>query len=260
QLLQIVHHDDDDTTRLYAAFALGQMRWSAVADSLVLAYQLKKNAHVKAEILEAIGKSGSPLTVWWDSVDADVLKGLPWGWYRYSLTKPPHDSVILKMSRLLTLQYPETIRLGAANFFARGRITNIEIAGSGLRALLITDTSANVRLVAAAALGKSNQDSTINLLHEVLVHDHDYRVRVNAVRALGTKPYEKVKRSLYAALNDENINVAVATTEVIRSALTKDEWPELVMTARNHPDWRVQATLYEAILKASNDKEVAEEV
>src|SRR5690606_40903755 len=80
QLLQIVHHDDDDTTRLYAAFALGQMRWSAVADSLVLAYQLEKNAHVKAEILEAIGKSGSPLTVRWDSVDADVLKGLAWGW------------------------------------------------------------------------------------------------------------------------------------------------------------------------------------
>src|SRR5690606_1451727 len=100
----------------------------------------------------------------------------------------------------------------------------------------------------------------LHLLHDVLLHDHDYRVRVNAARALGTKPYEKVKHTLYAALNNENINVAVAAAEVIRSALMKDELLELVVTTRNHRDWRVQATLYEAILKASNDKEVAEEV
>ena len=91
-------------------------------------------------------------------------------------------------------------------------------------------------------------------------NDVDYRVRVNAVRALQGYPLDKTKETLIRALSDPNVNVGIAASETIKSAITKEQWIEISELARNTKNWRMQADLYEAALSVSNHKELSEEI
>jgi hypothetical protein len=81
------------------------------------------------------------------------------------------------------------------------------------------------------------------------------------VRALQPFSVEETKQSLFKAVQDPNVQVAIAASEVIKALATKNEYKELVSLARSATNWRVQGNLYGAVLAtSSNNKEIAEEV
>ena len=97
------------------------------------------------------------------------------------------------------------------------------------------------------------------VVQDILKSDKDYRVRTNAIRALQGYSFEKSKPLFLSALNDENVNVAIAATEVIKSNVTSQsaDWIKSVTPKMN---WRVRTNLYEAALSFDSNNARIEEV
>jgi HEAT repeat protein len=96
---------------------------------------------------------------------------------------------------ILSRSPKEDIRVGAAHYFSRtskGYDRQQEfIINSAL-----TDASTEVRMASTLALGKIKTDSSLTAIRRVLNDDKDYRVRVNAVRALRLFEFEKIQNDL----------------------------------------------------------------
>ncbi len=115
-------------------------------------------------------------------------------------------------------------------------------------------------MAAILALRKVQSDSSRGTAEYLAKNDPDYRVRVNAIRALQDYPFNQTKKILLEALHDSNINVGIAASETIKSTVTAEHWLELSNIARSVENWRIQANLYEAALAVSNHKELSEEI
>lgn len=241
--------DEDAEVRKAAAFALGQIGGKKAFSFL---YHTSEDTLAMAEILEASGKT------------ADQASLLPvnissWGLYRLALRGLADSAVMVKAMEFLNPNFDENVRLGAAHFFARGP-QDISIAESILIKTAQEDPSTNVRMTATFGLRKIKTPTTITAILKILDTDTDYRVRISAVRALQSFPVVETKQHLFRFVSDSNVQVAIASAEAIKAVATTNEIKELVPLARSATNWRVQGNLYEAVLAASNHKEIAEEV
>jgi cyclophilin family peptidyl-prolyl cis-trans isomerase/HEAT repeat protein len=241
-----------------AAFALGQMTNGAAK------FLQGSHAHAAATPKEYLylGKYWIQEGIY--PHDSMHMETVPWAFYRYGLNNKVGETHALKVNHFLTSNSLYS-RLGAVHFF--GRSNALDSISSTAKAIIQGNLmrvaqfdSAEVRMAAALSLRKINNDSTFKLLVNLARTDKDYRVRVNAIRALQRFPFEQTKESFKQALTDRNVNVGIAASEIILSSITKDDWKEFSTFARTALNWRVQANLYEAALKASDSKELAEEI
>ncbi|HEY5747473.1 MAG TPA: peptidylprolyl isomerase [Chryseolinea sp.] len=259
RLSKLLLNDGEKDVRRAAAFAIGQTSCAESARLLAKAFGLEKDPGVLSTILEGYGKT----TRHWDltniPVHAALSDGLGWSFYRAGVNGTTDSLVNLKAVHLLGPSLPDSTRIAAANYFSRAAKKF-----DGLRDIIARaaqqDASEYVRMAATLALRKINHDSARRVAQRILQHDKDYRVRVNAARALQSFPLGITKSSLLQALKDENVNVRVAASEAIKGTISKDSWKEIAAVARQASDWRVQANLYEAALAASGDLELAREI
>lgn len=195
--------------------------------------------------------------------DSDERKSIPWAYFRYGLNAKPGDVEALKVKRFLN-DGDSIARLGAAHFFARS--TALDSASQPVRSSIehalisMDEKDPEIRMAAVLALRKCVSDSSRMFLQEKAVSDPDYRVRVNAVRALQSFPFDQIKEILIKTLGDPQVNVGITASEVIKAVITKDTWKEIAALAKKTKNWRVQANLYEAALAVSDHKELAEEI
>jgi cyclophilin family peptidyl-prolyl cis-trans isomerase/HEAT repeat protein len=188
-----------------------------------------------------------------------VQEALAWAGYRLGLRGLGDSTVTVKEVSLLSSEKTHQTRLGAANYFARGG-AQLNFVEAQLIAAAQHDPSSWVRAGVTSGLRRIKTETSQKALLEILKTDTDYRVRISAVRALQNFPIEKTKAALFTALNDSNINVAIATAEALRSIATKEIAGELVQQANASKNWRVKATLYEAALAASATVALTDEV
>ncbi len=260
---KLLLEDNSAEVRKAAAYVLGQTRCSGSATFLADALVKEKKNIVIREILEAYGKVTKNMSVVMErfasSGDSTIINGLAWSIYRAGLSGISNETLSAEAAGFLNPQYEESTRLAAGHYFARGakEFTKFEedIIGAALN-----DNSANVRMALALALKNLKSDISLQAVQKLLVEDKDYRVRVNAVRALQSFPIIETKESLVKALHDENINVGIASSEVIKAVATANNGPEFVKLAQSSQRWRIQANLYEAGLSASGNKELASEI
>ncbi|MFZ6012872.1 MAG: peptidylprolyl isomerase [Bacteroidota bacterium] len=253
--------DSDTLVRRAAAFALGQIP-TFHSERLLLGGLVKeKNNAVFCEIVEAYGK----VTEHWQLVQPTLLRdtaktcGFGWSLYRSGLRNTADSTVNRAVADLLAPANNVQTRLSAAHFFARGA-RQYESAERSLIDAAKNDPSVEVRMAAVLALRKIKTDNSLLAIREVLEKDSDYRVQISAVRALAPFPFEKTKADLFSVLNHKNTNVGIASSEVIIASATKDYWLDIANIVDRVKNWRIQANLYEAVLKVSDNKEVAEEV
>lgn len=242
-------NDNDAEVRKAATFALGQIGGEKAFNFL---YNTPGDTLAVDEILEASGKAAGQAS----SLPADISS---WGLYRLALRGLADSTAMVKATEFLNSKFNKNIRLGAAHFFARGP-QDISGAEEILVKTAQEDQSVFVRMAATAALRKIKTPTALQAVLKILNSDADYRVRVNSVRALQSFSVEETKQSLFKVVQDSNIQVAIAASEVIKAVATKNEYKELVSLARSATNWRVQGNLYEAMLATSNDKEIAEEL
>jgi cyclophilin family peptidyl-prolyl cis-trans isomerase/HEAT repeat protein len=251
--------DESIAVRVAAAFSLGQIRSSLAEPFLAESLKTEKEKSVREELFEAYGKT----TRHWDLAlttnDSMLSERFSWSIYRAGLrgkANPHLDSVA---ASLLRPSYKRSTRLGAAHYFSRtGK--NFEKFESIIRNSATTDSSSEVRMASTLALGKIVTDSSLSTIKRIHKNDDDYRVRVSAVRALRSFAFQKIQPVLIQALADSNINVAIAASELMASAIDRESWKELLPLCYNARNGRIRANLYAGILAASGSKEVAEDI
>ncbi|MBT1704203.1 peptidylprolyl isomerase [Chryseosolibacter indicus] len=258
---KLLFNEPSTSVRKAAAFAIGQTPSKESERILLGAIMKEKNNVVLNELLEAYGKR----TVKWELIQPTLLKdtngneGLSLSIYRAGLNGKTDTTANRIASILLSENLNESVRLIAAHYFARGA-KDLGIYTKSISQSALNDRSAEVRMAAASALRKAKDPAVVKTLKEIIDSERDFRVKVNALYALRSFPIENTKSILYAALYNNNPNVGIAASEVIKAVATKDNWIELSNLTGRIENWRIKANLFEAAIKVSDNKSLIEEV
>jgi cyclophilin family peptidyl-prolyl cis-trans isomerase/HEAT repeat protein len=241
----------DPHIRRNAAFALGQMNNLRATTPLIYG-ELGDEPGIQHEIYEALGKAirKEDLSLFPSQPeDTAILAGVAWGIYRAGL-RGIFDSVTtnFQASILSNGKSGYNAKLAAAHYFARTAFTPQPGVAQALTTAASASSAVGIRMAVVNACSKLKPEESLPVLRRV-IKDQSYRVRVNAARALRTQPWDVSKQYYEQLLNDEDVNVSVAAAEAVVN-IAKDE-ATLRDWARNAKNWRVQATLYEAVMKLS---------
>lgn len=237
--LAILLQDVDQSVQEAAAFALGQTGGTAAFQAL------SSGAFNLPIVKEALGKTAAQI----ESSKLDA-----WGLYRLALSGKADSTHVNRATQLLAPTSSEEDRFGAAHFFSRTTL-KIDLAEQQLLQALRSDSSAYVRMAAASALRKIASIEVQQALKEAAANDLDYRVRVNAVRALSVFPVDDVAQNLIEALKDESEPVAIAAAETVASLNFEGQTQLLSQQVQTTNSWRVKGNLYESLLASGENSE-----
>jgi hypothetical protein len=253
--------DKDRSVRKAAAFALGQTRCEESRRVLESRLAIEEDAEVFNEVAEAYGKVAKKWENFSQQFYTDSVRdhGIAWSLYRAGLNSAVDTGLYRDAVKLLYVNHREGTRLGAAHFFARGARDFTGVV-SALQASAKADNSDEVQMAAALSLRRVPTDASLQTLRELVKSDNDFRVRVNAVRALQAFPFESTKELLFTALRDKTFNVSVAASEVILAKAEESDWIAVANLAGTAKHWRTQANLYQAALGLTQSKPLVEEV
>lgn len=262
KLGEVLKTDADPAVRKAAAIALGQIPALQSVAILREALTREKDNAVLKEVIESCGKvfrKEHMNQIEMSSSDTLVQEALAWACYRLGLRGLADSALTVKAVGYLNSTFTPQTRLGAANYFARGG-SQLNFVEQQLIASAQQDPSPWVRAGVTSGLRKIKTDASQQALLNILKTDADYRVRISAVRSLQAFPIEKVKEALFAALRDANINVAIASAEILRNVATEAIETEIVKEAKASKNWRVSSTLYEAALSVTKTSTLVDEV
>ena len=257
-LKHLLESDRDSTVRKTAAYALGQTPGLRSELALASAASQEKSAIVMSEIIQAYGKVAQSWKLALVPSDTVMSSALAWAYYRMAVRGKSDTQLNTKSIELLQSEAAGT-RLAAAHYFARGA-RDFENFVDQLTLAASKEKSPLIRMAAAQALGKISLQSSSGALMSIAEKDPDYRVRLNAIRSLQKFPFSQTKRTLISALGDSNVNVGISAAEVIKASVTKEHGSDVLSAARNVDNWRINAILFESVLFASGDKQLAEEI
>ncbi len=250
QLGNILLEDPFRLARIHAAFALGQTGGHAAVNALIPALS-DSSSDVVSEVLQGLGKTITSRDfnslLGFQPKDSIQEHGLAWGFYFIGL-RGLADSIIAKRAAdFLTINHSASVRLGAAHFFNRSPNVWLIPAQEELIRASTEDKNPFIRMAATLALRKVTTEECVPVLKQILNNDKDYRVRVNAARVVASKSTEERDNLVLLALQDENIQVAIAAAEAMQQDFKKKE--ELLTLARTTKNLRVQSTLFKILLK-----------
>ncbi|SDY71024.1 peptidylprolyl isomerase [Hymenobacter psychrophilus] len=257
RLLLLLQEDEAPRVRQLAAYALGQAADSTAETGLMQQLPHETDAATRRYVLEALGRCTSraglagltklPPAL---ATDTAALSGQAWGLYRAGLRGLTSEAAVARLVQLLAAENPTSARLAAANALARTRGLNLAPYAAALAAAARTDRHYAVRAGVAQALAKAATDASVPASLAALARrDPDYRVRLSALRAMSAAMYAPVKEAAWAALTDENAQVALTAAEFFLAHATSEPGPVLLEKAQALPEWRVRATLLAAALR-----------
>lgn len=257
-LLGQLLYDSSSQVRKAAAYALGQSYDSSAVVHLAGALQNEDSVFVRRELLEALGKvvTQPQIELLYNQPDATTKEkeGMAWGLYRAGI-RNVHDGVAVRLGvALLDSSNSYETRLGAAHFLSRSRNLDLMRYEAPVIKAASQDISPNVRMAAAAALQKIPTDPARKTLMALASSDTDYRVRINALRALAVFDFDEIHSTVFTSLNDENINVAIAASSLIEAKATAPDELFITEAALKADNSRVKAALLGAALKLTEDK------
>lgn len=257
--------DENKSVRSAAAYALGQIKDKKAEPMLIKAYQGESLPGVKKDILEAIGKCGtreglSFITgLKFEKNQPLLLAGQAWGLYRFALQDIVSDKGTGLAVELLDRDIPEKVRFIAAHYL--GRTRGIDLAQYTEQLILTLQWEKNhyTRMALVLALGKALRPEVLQHLKSYLNPGEqvDYRIGVNALRAMGRFDYSDIKEILFKMVSHADVNVAVAASEYFLARGTAADANRYFEIAQKLDNWRPRANLLTAALKyaaAQKDK------
>lgn len=248
--------------RINAAFSVGQLRDSSATDALVSAYQKEPFSHVRLEMLHALGKFGSQQAV--DLIDGYVATtkedslGIMWGYYRSALARPLNP---MSISRIIgVLQTPHIWMRGiACNVLARSKGVDLTGYKDRIFEQLKNDPEPVVRMALCLALQDIDDDDVRTVLVDRAENDEDARVRINAVRALGSETHLKNSTDKIATLIDDPYHlVRIQVSQTLQTKLTDELAEELLAKMPSETNNWVKAQVYRACLSSPVQSETKE--
>lgn len=250
--------DPQPAVRQAAAYALGQAFDAKAEAPLLQAAAAEADPQVLAEVLEALGKCGGQTSLDYLAAlaasDEKVGAGQAWGIYRTNSKGLDYRAATRKAVELLDQTQPQEARLGAAHFLARTPKLDLSPFGDLITQRALADTDPGTRMALAQALSQLKSGSATTTLLRLLQKDADYRVRINALRALSGAGFKQVQQAVYQVLDDRQVQLALAAADFLLAQAPPGEAENLFRRGRQAPNWRVRATLLAAALQRSPDK------
>ncbi len=263
--LALLLADENKAVRSAAAYALGQIKDKKAEPLLIKAYQGESLPGVKKDILEAIGKCGtreglSFITgLKFEKNQPLLLTGQARGLYRFALQNIVSDKGTGLAVELLDRDIPEKVRFIAAHYL--GRTRGIDLAQYAEQLILTLQWEKNhyTRMALVLALGKALRPEVLQHLKSYLKPGEqvDYRIRVNALIAMGRFDYSDIKEILFKMVSHPDVNIAVAASEYFPARGAAADANRYFEIARKLDNWRPRANLLTAALKyaaAQKDK------
>lgn len=251
--------DEHETIRIMAARSLGQLETPEAGFYLARAFDpwdtLGISAPMNSAILGAVGKSGDSTMLHhlatvsqYQITDSLYILGQVKGLFYFQR----HGMMVPKGTRRMTEilgteGYPREARIIAGYYLARLKTTEVDTLIPGLMTALRSEPDPELRILFAAALGNSNDESAIRSLVGLLPLESDVRVKVAMVKAMAYAPYELIKDGLRIALKDTFPAVGITASEILMKAGDPKETPDWLILARGVKDPWVRGHLYQAI-------------
>ena len=209
------------SVRVEAAFALGQIAQPSTSELLLNALAEEKDLEVQLYLVEALSKVADASAL--SRIDSTLAQklsddipimraeaGLALG--RLAFRKLKLKNQTPKLAQLLQDQNGEARWRSA---YALMRLADSTSAPALRQAL--QDRSARVRMQAAQALGALQDESSLDQLRTLANKDSDWRVRVNAVAALGEifQPDSNLFWLDHLPVSDSNLHVRLTALKAI---------------------------------------------
>jgi cyclophilin family peptidyl-prolyl cis-trans isomerase len=250
--------DPYEEVRKAAAFALGQSKHPKAAKLMADYFRQDSVRTVLAEILEAVGRSGTeeqlkdlcashPYT----KKDSLLHEGLALGLYRFALRKmvQPEGTDRIMNDYIGNALMPAKARFIAANYLAR--VPNLDL--SRYENVLINNVQEekdpNTLMFMVLGLSKVKTDRACKTLVNCFRKTPDYRVRCNVIRGLHNFPYDSSRTMISDALYDTSMQVRITAADYLynhgqaKDALSYYEWGE------KHPNWQLRSRLLAAAIR-----------
>jgi len=262
--------DADEGIRSTAAYALGQTANNSAEPILIKTYQAEKSPTVKQDILEALGKCGTTeglafltgLNI--PPEETNLLTGQAWGLYRFAVRNIIFPPGTARAVELINPTVPEKVRFIAANYLSRTRGIDLQEFAAQLLQAFEKEQNLFTRMNLVSALGKAVKPEILNCLKSLLTQaGHvDYRVKVNALRALQGFAYQSTRELLLNGVKDENTNVSVTASEFLSASGKGEDAQVYLDTALGLTHVRTRAALLAAALKfaARDNQELRDKI
>lgn len=248
--------DGEQDIRIHAAYALGQTRYGGAEDGLLKAVEKEPSPAVKAELIEALGKCGGRRTMNWlnkaeyGATDSLLAEAQAWAWFQLGNRRITSDTATIKALKLLDHEtMPVTVRIAASAYLARARGIDLTAHIRPIVKSVINDKNIYVRMNAARAMGKVNEDAVLFHFDLVLQFEKDYRVKVNTVYAFRIFNYQLTGPRLLKVVMDKNPHIAQAAAEIMLDRGDSTDVRNYLERAEKVKHWRARALLLSASLK-----------
>lgn len=248
--------------RTAAAYAIGQIGESSSTSELISAFKTKDTLDVNNEynssILEAIGKVGNKnllpalATVsTYRVTDTLLLKGQSKAIYNYGLRGINSPEGTDRMVQYLTdeVEYPDEIKLIAANYLYRVKDLNLEGYKYRLVKILESENNPSIRSALVIALGRTKDNEMLETLLNHYKNESDYRVKTNIVRALSNFSYINVIEFVLEKLSDDNLHIAHTAADFLIANGNKNDASIYKNYITDELHYAIKAKIYGAILK-----------
>ncbi|GAB3530496.1 hypothetical protein GCM10027443_11190 [Pontibacter brevis] len=259
-LLQLLA-DTAVAARKAAAYALGQIGHAKAENDLIQYLQQEHNPAVQAELLEALGKVATPAGAVflnrYTPASPATKAGQAWGLYRAGQRQQVTQQGTAEAVHLVAADNPYDARLAAAHYLARTPKIDLTPYRRQLLTAATSDEAPEVRMAVAHSLAKVRATDKAQFLSTIAQSDPDYRVRLSAIRAMSGLEFKKIEPAVLAALQDENINTAVATSEFLVANAAGVEVASLLQILTQLQDARVRGNVIWVILHNSQPQSKA---
>ncbi|MEQ8924963.1 MAG: peptidylprolyl isomerase [Fulvivirga sp.] len=250
--------DSSAKVRKAAAYSLGQIGDSSAIEPIVVALETEDSVYVRKELLESLGKvitqDSLTLLQYWPLKTQEDKEGLAWGLYRAGI-RNVHDGISVDIAlSLLDSSNSYLTRLGASHFLYRSSNLNLKGRTAFIQRASLTDVSPNVRMACALALRNAIEPASLSALKNIM-DDSDYRVRVNALRAMASFKPGDTREMYFEALQDEDLNVRITAAMNLHSKSESEITEQLYEAVESAKNWRVKSVLLGALLESVEEKQ-----
>jgi cyclophilin family peptidyl-prolyl cis-trans isomerase/HEAT repeat protein len=218
--------DSSIAVRIATAYALGQIGKIEAEKPLTDAFLHHDSVPgfqlLNGTILEALGKCGSSQTLKLISEtstyvpsDTLILLGQARGILQFMLrniTNPQGTAAMI--SFLNNPSVDSSIQAVAAYYLHRGKNLNLEEQWPSLLTAFKNQKADNVRMFLVTALGKTKNEKAFSELKPIIQNEsEDYRVRINAIKALQFLEYTPAEPLIALMIQNQNHHIALTAAE-----------------------------------------------
>ena len=255
--LSILLYDEVEAVAIAAAYSIGQTATPTGEQYLVKAFDPNQTRkELNKTILEAIGKCGTASSLKFMSTvenykptDTLHLEGQVLGIYRFGLRNMFDDkgtSVMLKY--LSNKEYPSTVRLTAAQYFARFDSLGLDSIPNNLQDLLVEEENVDIKVNLVKAIGKIGSPAALRTLMSTFNKETNANIRLGIISAMANFEYPTVQEFLLKTLLDKDVHVATEAAQYFYEYGIPQDANFYWRTIKENPElpWQVRTMLYRA--------------